>query len=162
MSWLSDLSATGSASCRASAHLGLPVGPERKHQPIELGSGGGEEEIALVALGIARTVSSGPAGAGTKLDIVAGGERIRLEAPRRRQQLVELDLLVAHHTRDQRFAGNVAVGERLHDGRLETVARNRGRSGRCRADRRPARIVDILSRTAGAAPAYGLAVVIKL
>ena len=123
---------------------------------------GGEEEIALVALGIARAVKLGAGGAGTKLDIVAGGERVRPELTRRRQQLMEFDLLVAHHTRDRRFSGNVAVGERLHDGRLETLLVIEDVVGDAEPIGDPAGIVDILSRTAGAAPADGLAVVIKL
>ena len=138
---------------RQRTNLGLAVGPEREHQPIELGPRGGEQEIALVALGIARAAKLGTGGAGTKLDIVAGGERIRLELARGRQQLVELDLLVAHHTRDRRLAGNIAVGERLHDGRLETLLVVENVVGDAEPIGDPARIVDVLPRTAGTAPA---------
>ena len=122
---------------RQRAHLGLAIGAEGKHQPIELGARGGEQEVALVALGIAGAAELGAGGPGAQLDVVAGGERVRLELARGRQQLVELDLLVADHTRDRRFAGHIAVGERLHDRRLEALLVVEDVVRRCPAGRRP-------------------------
>ena len=97
-----------------------------------------------------------------KLDIMAGGKRVRLEVTCGRQQLLELDLLVADYAWNWRLAGRIAVSERLHDCRFEAlfvvedVVRNAEPVGDA------AGIVDVLSGAAGTAPPDSLAMVIKL
>ena len=48
-------------------------------QPLELRARRGEEKVALVALRVAGTVKLGAGRTLAKLDIVAGGKRVRLE-----------------------------------------------------------------------------------
>ena len=163
MSWLSDLSATGSAKSRArAAHLALGHGAQREHQGGKLGARGGKEEVALVALAVAGPVELGSGGTGPQLDIVPGGERLGVELLRRGQQLAELDLLVAGDTRNRRLAGNVAVGEGLHDRRLEALLVVEDVVGDAELVGHPARVVNVLAGAAGPAPPHGLAVVVEL
>ena len=91
-----------------------------------------------------------------------GGERLSVQLLRRGKQLVELDLLVAGDTRDRRLAGNVAVGESLHDGRLEALLVVENVVGDGELVGHPARVMDVLAGTAGPAPTHGLAVVVEL
>jgi len=93
---------------------------------------------------------------------VAGRKRIGAEIPRRLEKVGELDGLVAGHARDRRLAGNIAVGEAVHDLFLEPafivqhVMRN--------ADhfRRTARVVDVDARAAGLGLGNGRAVIVEL
>jgi hypothetical protein len=143
MSWLSDLSATGRANCRASANLGLAIGAQWKQQPIELGAGGGEEEVALVALGVAhgKARAGGPHEAGCSGRWPACPPQLT-----RCQQLVELDRWL-HTIHGSALAGDIVVGERLHHRRLEAllVVENVVRNPQPICD--PARIGDILPGT---------------
>ena len=91
-----------------------------------------------------------------------GGEHVGVELLGGGQQLVELDLLVAGHTRDRRLAGNVAVGEGLHDRRLEALLVVEDVVGDAELVGDPARVVDVLAGAAGPAPPDGLAVVVEL
>ncbi len=50
---------------------------------------------------------------GFRPDIVTRGQGIRTEFPSRRQQVGKLDGLVAGHAGDRRFAGDIAVHERV-------------------------------------------------
>ena len=149
MSWLSDLSATGSAKLwRQRAHLVLAIGAEREVEPIELRARGGEQEVALVAIGIAGAVELGAGRSLAQLDIVAGGERVRLQLAHGGEQLVELDLLIAHHARNRRLAGRIAVREGLHDGGLEALLVVEDVVGDAEPVGDAARIVDVLAGAA--------------
>ena len=110
----------------------------------------GEQEIALVALGIDGAVELGAAGPVAPLDVMAGREHVRAELARRLQEIAELDLLVAGDARHGRLAGRVAVGELAHDGGgeaclvIEHVVGDAERCGNA------PRIVDVLPRAAAA------------
>ncbi len=51
-----------------------------------------------------------------QLNVMAGRKRLGAEIARRLEEVVKLDLLIARHARDRRLAGDVALGERIHDG----------------------------------------------
>ena len=164
MSWLSCLSATVEPEApRELAHLGLGHVAERKAQIIELLARGREQEIALVAIGIgganqrARSV-----GEATRGDIMAGGERLRAELARRREQVAELDRAIALDARHRRLAERIALGKGV-DHRLakavfvvEHVMRNADALGDI------ARVVNVLAGTAGALAMGRRAVIVEL
>ena len=54
-------------------------------------------------------------------DVVAGSQRLGAEFPRGAQEVGELDGLVAGDTGNGRFAGDVALGERVDDGLAEPL-----------------------------------------
>src|SRR5581483_2378482 len=143
-------------------HLRLAIAAERKAEPGELLARGGEQEVALVALGVAGAIELGPRRPLAQGDVVPGGERIGLELARRLEQLVELDLLVADHAWDRGLAGHVALGERLHDGRSEALLVVEHIVGDAEPVGDAARIMDVLAGTARAAPSDGLAVIVEL
>ena len=106
MSWLSCLSATDeSKPPRQFARLRLGHVAERETQKIELLARGGEQEIALVAIGVrgadqrARAVGQPARG-----DIMTGGKRRGAKFARGRQQIAKLDRAVALDARHRRFA----------------------------------------------------------
>ena len=140
-------------------HPVLGHAAQRKTQEIELLAGRREQEIALVLAGVGGPMQLR---ARQALHIVAGGERGRVEVPRRRQQVAELHRPVALHAGQGRFAGEIAVGEVFHDGGPEAalivqhVMRNADPVG----DR--AGVVDVLAGAAGALALRGRTVVVKL
>src|SRR5262249_383831 len=103
---------------------GLRLGPvaEREAQGIELRAGGGEQEIALGALLLARAKERAAAARQrTGGDIVAGGEHLRAELARGLQEIAELDRLVALHAGYRRLARDVALGEAVDHCFLEAA-----------------------------------------
>jgi len=92
---------------------------------------------------------------------VSGRQRVGLELARRRQQVFELDALVAGDTRDRCLAGDVAVRERLHDRRPEALLVVEHIMGNAEPIGDAACVVDVLARAAGPAPDRG-SVVIEL
>jgi hypothetical protein len=93
---------------------------------------------------------------------MAGRQRIGAEILGRRKQIGELDGLVAGNAGDRRFAGNIALGERI-DHRLakallviEHVMRNAERLGDA------AGIVDVLAGAAGTGAMNGRAMIVEL
>jgi hypothetical protein len=95
-------------------------------------------------------------------DIVPGGESVGAELPGGRQQIGELDRLVAGDARDRRFAGNIALGEGI-DHRLaepllvvQHIMRNAERLGDA------ARVGDVLAGATGADTMRRGAVVVEL
>src|SRR6185503_18674236 len=87
---------------------------ERKTQKAELLSRGREQEIALIALGIAAPVKLEAGPAGLAPHVMAGSERRGAELFRALQQVAKLDLLIAGDARHRRLACEIAVGERAH------------------------------------------------
>ena len=72
---------------------------------------GGEQEIALVALGIGGARKLRPARALAPLDVVARRQRVGAEVLCRLEQVAKLDLLIAGDARDRRLARGIALGE---------------------------------------------------
>ncbi len=148
---------------RRRARLRLGHGTQREAQEVELLLGGGEQEVALVAVEIDRpverpmTVATGPAH-----HVVAGRQRRGAEVARRRQKVGELDRLVAHHARHRRLARNVARGELVDHGLAEAllVVEHVVRDAEGVGD--AAGVVDVLTGAAGALAVGRLAVVVEL
>src|SRR6516225_5948 len=149
-------------AARQIAYLGLAVAAKGKAQPRKLRARGREQEVALVALRVAGTIELGPDGPLSQLDVVAGGEGVGFEFARGREQIVELDLLVADHARDWRPPRRIAVHEGLHDGGPKALLVIEHVVGDAKPVGDAARIVDVLARTAGAAPADCLTMIIEL
>ena len=125
---------------------------EREAQEVELLLRRREEEIALVAVEIGGAVAAPrcAVAVGAALDVVAGRQRVGAELARRRQQVAELDRLVAGDAGDRRLAGADSC---RRSGRspprgsglvVEHVMRDAERLGDA------ARIVDVLAGAAGA------------
>ena len=94
-------------------HLRLGQFADRKAQQGELLEGGPEQEIALVARGVAALVKLGPAVAHHTADIVAGDQRIGAKLTRKGMKVGELDPLVAQGTGHRRAAAGIIVGEAI-------------------------------------------------
>ncbi len=105
--------------CLAHLRLGKPA--QREAQEVDLRLGGGEEEIALVAVGVDRPVERAVGAIGLAADVVARRQCVRAELARGRQQVGELDGLVARHAGDGRLAGDIALREGVDHGFLETL-----------------------------------------
>src|SRR3546814_9198584 len=73
------------------AHRVLLHATERKAQEVELAARGGEEEVALIAARIDRTVQLCPRRTQLPLNIVAGRQAVGAEVARGRQQVADLD-----------------------------------------------------------------------
>ena len=137
------------------ADLGLRHAAERKAQIVDLRLRRGEQEIALVAVGVDRPVKRAVSAIGAGADIMPGGQRIGAELLGGRQKIGELDRLVAGDARNRRFAGDVALGEgvdhRLAEALLvvEHIMRNAERFGDA------AGIVDVLAGAARAGAVVG-------
>ncbi len=164
MSWLSCLSATGRPKRRASSRVSALVAlAERKAQEVELLARGREQEIALVALLLAGAVERAPAARQRpRGDVVAGRQHLGAELARGRQQVAELDRLVAVDARHRRLARHVALGEAVDHRFLEAalVVEHVVRNADALGDR--AGVVDVLAGAAGALAVGGGAVVVEL
>ena len=163
MSWLSAFSATGRVepACQL-AHLRLRHAAEREPQVAQLLGRRGEQEVALIAIGIDGACHLGTVGAVAALDVVAGRQHVGAELLGGVEQVAELDLLVAGDARDRRLAGSVAFGEAVDDGRSEAalVIEHVVRNAECVGN--SARIVDVLAGAATALATGGGAVVVEL
>ena len=93
------------------AHVGLAHAAEREPQVAQLLGRGGEQEIALVALGVGGARELRAASALAALDVVPGRQHVGAEILGRLQQIAELDLLIAGDARDRRLAGDVALSK---------------------------------------------------
>ena len=114
MSWLSGLSATGRPNSRATARVSsLARPPSGKRRKSSSSRGRAIQEIALVARRVARAVQFRPVRPGDAAGVMPGGQRGGAEIARGRQQVAELDALVAADARDRRLAAAVALGEIL-------------------------------------------------
>src|SRR6185503_20042023 len=100
-----DILAVGLRRCRQPELTGKLAGrvllqiAERKTQKAELLSRGREQEIALIALGIAAPVKLEAGPAGLAPHVMAGSERRGAELFRGLQQVAKLDLLIAGDAR---------------------------------------------------------------
>jgi len=98
---------------RRRPRLGLGQSAEREAQEVELLLGGGEQEVALVALRVDRPVEGAVGALPPGHDVVAGGKRGCAEMAGRGEQVGEFDGLIAGDARYRCLAGDVAVGEAL-------------------------------------------------
>jgi hypothetical protein len=105
MSWLSSLRHRQTELRRDPPRLGLAQRAQREAQVVDLLLRGGEQKIALVAghvggreeIAVGRAVAARPA-----FDIVARGQRRRIEIARPLEKIGEFDRPVAGHARDRR------------------------------------------------------------
>ena len=135
---------------------------KREAQEAELLARGREQEIALVALGIAAPVKLEAGPARLAPHIMAGGERRGAELLGGLQQVAELDLLIAGDARHRRLAGEIAVGERVHHVLREPRLIVEHVMGNAESLRHAAGILNVLAGAAGALAADRLAVVVEL
>src|SRR5262249_25537747 len=97
---------------RKLAGLGLGLVAEREAQEIKLLAGGGEQEIALVALLFAGAIKAAAAAwQRPRRDVMAGRQHLGAELARGDEQIAELDRLVALYAWHRRLAGDVAFGK---------------------------------------------------
>src|SRR5690606_31342658 len=84
------------------------------------------------------------------------------ELPRRLQEIVELNRLITGNTRDRRFAGHVALRERIDHGLTEArfIIQHVMSDAEGLGD--PPCIVDVLAGAAGAGAVGGSAMIVKL
>ena len=164
MSWLSALSAMARPnSCASARTCGLRQGAQRKAQQRELLAGGGEQEIALVALGIGGAVERAPARAVVaRDDVMAGGEQVGAEVLGRLEQVGELHVLVAGDAGDRRLAGDIGARERLDHLLAEPRLVIEDVMGNAEPRGDVARVVDVLARAARALAVRRRAVVVEL
>ena len=133
---------------------------EGKPQLLQLFAGGCKQEIALVARCIDRAAQLGTVGAVGALDIMARRERGGPKILGGFQQIGELDLAVAGHARDRRFASDIAIGESIDDLVLEALFIVQNVMGDAKGFGDAACVVDVLACAAAAFAASRAAVVI--
>ena len=129
----------------------------------ELLARGGEQEIALVAIGVGGAVERPPAPPVVAADdIMAGRQEIGAEVVRRLEEIGELEVLIAGDARHRRLAGDIGSGERLDHllAKALFVIEHIVRNAETRGD--VARIVDILACAARALAMRRVAVVVEL
>jgi hypothetical protein len=145
------------------AGLRLGAVAERKAQQSELGGRDREQEIALVALRLARAIERPPAvRQRARSDVMAGGQDLGAEVARGLQQIAKLDRLVALQARDWGLAGDVAVRKALDHRFLEAalIVEHVMRNADTRSDR--AGVVNIATGAAGALAMGRGAMIVKL
>ena len=148
---------------RQFARLRLGHVAERKAQIVELLARGGEQEIALVAIGVGgANQRARPVAAAARRDIVTGGECGGAELARGRQQIAELDRAVALDAWHRRLARGVAVGEIIDHRFAKTalVVQHVMRDADPLGD--IAGVVDVLPGAAGALAMGGRAMIVQL
>ncbi len=157
------MAATGRANSSASdAGLRLGQFAQGKAQEIELFGGGGEQEIALVAIFVPGTMQLRSMSTGDAPRIMTGGERGCPQLACGCQKIAELDPLIAAHAGDRRFAGGIACGEILHHRITEALFVIQHVMGNGEAVCDTLGVVNILAGATGALAANGLAMVVEL
>ena len=149
---------------RQLARLCLCQLAERKAEQFKLLAGRAEQEIALVAILVARAEEpTAAAGQDARRDVVTRRQNLRTEFARGVQEIVKFDRHVAVDAGDRRLAFDIALRETVDHRFLEAalviehVMRDADAVGNI------ARIVNILPRAAGALAVLGRrAVVVKL
>ena len=148
---------------RQLARLRLGLVTKRKTQMFELGLGRCEQEVALVALRLARPKQRAPAaGKRTRGDVMTGRKHARAKIASGFQKVAKLDRLITLQAGHWRLSGKIAVGETVDYGFLEAlfvvedVMRN--------ADplRHGAGVMDVAAGAAGALAVGRGAVIVKL
>ncbi len=135
---------------------------EREAQIVDLLLRGGEKEIALVLVGIDRTIEGAVRAIGMAADIVACRQSIGAEIAGRLQEVGKLDGLVAGNARDRRLAADIARGERIDHGFAETCFIVEDIMRDAQALGYAACVFDILTGTAGTGTMGGCAMIIEL
>ena len=148
MSWLSAFSAFARPNLRASSRTrAFGIVSQRKSQARELGARGGEQEIALVALGIGRPVKRSPAAPVVAADdIMAGRQQIGAEVVGGVEKIGEFHVLIAGDAWDRSFAGDIGSGERLDHLLAKALLVIEHIMGNAEPRRDVPRIVDVLAR----------------
>ena len=135
---------------------------DREHRALQLRPRRREQEPALVALRIHRTVQFRPLRPVDPPHIMPGGQPLGPKITRQPQQIAELHALVAAHAGHRRLARRVAVGKILH---------HRGPEPRLGVDHvmrdaqlvgHPPGVMDVLAGAARALAAHRGAMVVKL
>ena len=164
MSWLSGFSATGRLKRRARSRVSAFVMiAERKPQELDLRVRRREQEVALVALGLAGAEEGAAArGQRARGHVVAGREQLRAEVLRGPEEIAELDRLVAVDAGDRRLAGDIALGETIDHLLLEAALVIEDVVGDADCARDHAGVVNVLARATGALAMGGGAVIVKL
>ena len=126
-------------AARQLARLRLGPVAERKAQEVELLAGGGEQEIALVALVVAGAVERArrrPAAAATRRNgrSPAPWRRARARSTSRSRNLIDM---VAVDARHRRLARDIALGEAVDHRLLEAALVVEHVMRECRCARRP-------------------------
>ena len=150
-------------AARQLARLRLGAIAEREAQQVELRARGGEQEIALVALGLARAIERAAAARQrARGDVMAGRQNLGAELARGLEQVAELDRLIAFDARHRRLAGHIALGEAVDHRLLEAalVVEHVMRNADALGDR--ARVVDIAAGATGALAVGRRAMIVEL
>src|SRR5690242_20526643 len=109
-------------SARMLTHLRLREIAERKAQQVELLARRSEQEVALVALLVARAEKASAAGRQrTRGNVMPGREHVRAELARGVQQVVEFDRHIAVDAGHWRFALDIALREAIDHRLLEAA-----------------------------------------
>src|SRR6516164_333349 len=135
---------------RQLARLGLGLVAEREAERLELLARGGKEEIALIALLLARAIERAAAvRAWPRGDVMTGRQYLGAELARGREQIAELDRLVALDARHRRLARHIAFGEAVDHHFLEAALVVEHVVGNADPLRHRARVIDVLAGAAG-------------
>src|SRR5205085_5088613 len=95
---------------------------QRKAQELELLPGGGKQEIALVAVGVAGAIKRPvPTGQAPGRDIMGGGQHLGSEVAGGGKEVAELDGLIAFDAGHRGLPRRVAFGEAVDHRLLEAV-----------------------------------------
>ena len=136
---------------------------KRKPQARQLRARGGEQEIALVAIGVGGPVERPPAPPVVAADdIMSRRQEIGAEVVRRVEEVGELQVLIAGDARHRRLAGDIGSGERLDHLLTKALFVIEHIVGNPETRRDVPRIMDILAGAARAFAMRRLAVVIEL
>ena len=144
------------------ADLALGQAAQREAQEVELGFGGGVEEIALVARRIDGTVELAARRAFDPAHVVAGRQAVGAEFAGHRQEVGELGPHVAADAGDRRAPGEIVVGKALDHVLAEArlVVDHVVRDAEPVGDR--ARVANVVAGAAGALAAGGGAIIVEL
>src|SRR5262249_34891100 len=148
---------------RQLARLRLGLVAEREAQHLELLARGGKEKIALIALLLARAIERAAAARERpRGDVMPGRQHLGAELVRGREQIAELDRLVALDAWHRRLARHIALGEAVDYHFLEAALVVEHVVGNADPLRHRARVIDVLAGAAGALAMGRGAVVVEL
>src|SRR5260221_8756718 len=143
--------------------LGLGLVAKREAQRLELLARGGKEEIALIALLLARAIERAAAARERpRGDVMSGRQHLGAELARGREQIAELDRLVALDARHRRLARHIALGEAVDHHFLEAALVVEHVVGNADPLRHRAGVIDILAGAAGTLAMGRRAMVVEL
>jgi len=147
---------------RDAPHLVLGHRAQWEAQIIELLAGRAVEEIALVAARVGALVKLGAAMPDQPLDIMAGGEAVGAKLARERDQVGELDPLVACRARHRGPAARIFVGKAVDHAAAEAAFIIEHIMGDAEPIGDHLRVVNVLPRAACAGTPDRRAVVVQL